>query len=143
MSVLVLDEEPVVHRHCEERYLYGLQDWFAWVEMNAWERVNAYYESARPKEIFLVTGQYLSSSYAVAHKSFGSLACDVVLESNIQIPTVIEGSPCASFAITKAYVEAGFEYVISSSGAGTPTQYSIILDAYKPKSGPLQRLQIG
>jgi len=141
MSVLVLGEDPITHRRCEEEYDWGLKDWFACAEMNAWERVNAYYESERPKEIFLVTGQYLASSYAVAHKTFGSLECEVVLESNVQIPNVVEGNVSAGFSIKKAHAEEGFEYIFRKREDQDASQYSIILDTYRAKSGPLQRLK--
>ena len=141
MSVLVLGDDPVTYCRCAAEYVYGLQDWFAFVEMNAWERVNAYYESARPKEIFLVVGQYMTSSYADAHKKYGSLECEVTLESSIQLPCVIERNISANLGIKKAYAEDGFEYVFTKSGEESPNMYSIILDTYKSKSGPLQRLK--
>lgn len=139
MSILIAGDEPVIHRRCEAQYLYGLQDWFAWAEMNAWERVNAYYGSTRPKEIFLIVGQYLTTSYATAHKVFGALECEVVIESNVQLPTVVEGEVLGRLGIRKAYAQEGFEYVMKKCGEQDPTNYSIILDTYKVKSGPLQR----
>ena len=141
MSVLVIGDAPVRYRRCVADYAYALTDWFAWVEMNAWERVNAYFDYERPKEIFLITGQYLTSSYAVAHKKYGSLECEVVLESTAQLPPVIQGNISASFVIKKAHAEDGFEYVFTKSGDEDPSMYSIILDIYNPKSGPLQRLK--
>jgi hypothetical protein len=144
MSVLVLGDDPVVYRRCEAEYVYGLRDWFAWVEINAWERVNAYFEFERPKEIFLVVGQYLTSSYAVAHKKYGSLECEVVLESSMQLPNVLDGNISTNFGIKKAYAEDGFEYKLTQSqDESSSLKYNIIVDTYKPKSGPLQRLKGG
>lgn len=141
MSVLLYGDDPVTYRRCEQKYRYGLQDWFAWVERNAWERVNTYYKSERPKEIFLVVGQYLTSSYAVAHKKYGSLECEVIIESSIQLPTVVEGNLLGSISIKKAYADSGFEYMFTKSEDEDRPKYSIILDTYKSKSGPLQRLK--
>jgi hypothetical protein len=141
MSVLVLGDDPVTYRRCEAEYAYGLQDWFAWVEMNAWERVNAYYEFDRPKEIFLVMGQYITSSYAVTHKKYGSLECEVILETNAQLPGVIEGNISTNFNINRAYAEQGFEYHFNKLQDANASKYSVIIDMYKPKSGPLQRFK--
>ena len=141
MSVLVVGDEPVIHRRCEAEYLYVIQDWFGWVEMNAWERVNAYYQSERPKEVFLIVEQYLTTSYATAHKTYGAIDCEVVIESIIQLPSIVEGDILGSFGIRKAYAQVDFEYVVTKCGEQDPTNYSIILDTYKTKSGPLQHFK--
>jgi hypothetical protein len=49
----------------------------------------------------------LTSSYAVAYKTYGTLECEVVVESNMHLPIVIEGNISAGFGIKKAYTELG------------------------------------
>jgi hypothetical protein len=40
-------------------------------------------------------------------------------------------------------LEEGFEYVFMKLEGENPSEYSIILDAYRAKSGPLRRLKGG
>ena len=141
MSALVLGDDLIKHRRCTAEYTYALQDWFAWVEMHAWTRINAYYESERPKEIFLVVGQHLCPAYAIAHKKYGSFECEVILEASAEFPNVVEPSTVANINITKAHATAGFENVVSKSPANGTTEYTFILHTYNPKSGPLQRFK--
>jgi hypothetical protein len=141
MSIAVIGNDSIIHRRCEAEYLYALQDWFAWVEMNAWERVTAYYNLDRQKQIFLVVGQYLASSFAVAHKKYGSMECEIALESSIELPGVVEGQLSGTFGIKNVHAESGFDYVCDQSSDETGPKYSTILNVYSPCSGPLQRLK--
>lgn len=140
MSVLVLDDDPLKYRRCEGEYFYDLIDWFSCVEMHAWARVDAYHE--RPKKIFLVLGQDLTTSYAITHKKQRSFKCEVILEANVGIPSVVESKLLGSYGIVKAYASVGFEDVVKKSTDTTnPTEYTVFLHTYSPKSGPLQRFK--
>jgi len=139
MSVLLLGDDPLVWRRCEGEYAYDLCDWFASVEMHAWARVEAYHE--RPKEIFLVLGQHLTSSYGICHKKYGSFECEVIFEASGGLPSVANVSLLGSYGITKAYASVGFEDVVTKSSEENPITYSMFLNTYAPKSGPLQRFK--
>jgi hypothetical protein len=139
MSVLVLGDDPLKYRRCEAENAYDLMDWFACVEMHAWARVDAYHE--RPKEIFLVVGQDLTTAYATSHKKNGSIECEVVLEANAGIPSIVEAKVLGRYGITKAYASVGFEYVVSKSIDPNPIEYTVFLHTYRPKSGPIQRFK--
>ncbi len=138
MSIVVLGNDPITYRRCEAEYLFDLQDWFAWVEMHAWARVNAYYDGDRPKEIFLVIGQHLSPSYAITHQKNGSFECEVLLEADVGIPSVVEGKGFGRLAIKNAYANFGFEQSAKKSSETDPINYTIFLHTYNCKSKPLQ-----
>jgi hypothetical protein len=141
MSVLALGDDLVKHRRVVAEYSYALRDWFVWAEMHAWARVNAYCQSERPKEIFLVVGQYLSTDFAIAHKKYGSLECEVILEATAEIPSVVDARLIGSYGITKAHSTVGFDTVIRNSSSEPPAEYSVFLHTYGQKSGPFQRFK--
>ena len=118
MSVLVLGDEPIAHHRCEGEYLYDLMDWFAAIEMQAWKRATSYHK--RPKEIFLVTGQHLTSAYAISHKQYGSSECEIILDCNADLPAVGDAHILAQSRITRAHASAGFEAVVGMNGVPTP-----------------------
>jgi hypothetical protein len=111
MSVLLLGDDPITHRRCEGADQFDLLDWFATVEMQAWARVNAYF-TPRPKEIFLVTGQHLTSAYAISHKRYGSSDCEVVLDCSGTLPSSGSTALLAQAGVTKVYASMGFEAVV-------------------------------
>jgi hypothetical protein len=167
MSVLVLGDDPVTWRRCEGHYQFDLKDWFACVEMMAWSRASAYNRNERPQELFLVTGQYLASSYAISHKQYGSSECEVVLEAVASVPGDASVSALAGCRVAKAQASIGFESIVtkgvdadnpsdrersggrqvhhqsdparSGSTVHTPILYSIFINTYPSlRSGPLQ-----
>jgi hypothetical protein len=110
MSVLLLGADPITHRRCEGDDLFDLLDWFAMVEMHAWTRVDSYFK--RPNEIFLVTGQHLTSTYAISHKQYGSSDCEVVLDCSNSLPSSANASVLAQARVTKVHASMGFEAVV-------------------------------
>jgi hypothetical protein len=138
MSILILGDDPLKYRRCEGNNKFFLQDWFAHVEMLAWERAETYYQ--RPNEIFLVIGQHLSPAFAKSHKRYGSVACQIALEADVEIPNVVSTTALGSFGITRVEAKLGFEYTIKKSDTeATSIEYNIFLHTYSPRSGPLQR----
>ena len=138
MSVLVPCQKPLVHRACMEQEQYNLLDWFSHAELLAWENVNAYNEpSERPSKIFLVIGQTLTSSYAIAHKEHNSTECEVLLSSKIAIPNLIDAKGLAQYNVEKAHATLGFEEIKTEE---SEKKYSIFLDVRY--SFPIHRFQV-
>lgn len=131
-----IDDNPLTYRRCVGNEKFFLQDWFAHVELLAWTRAETYY--TRPKEIFLVVGQFLSPAFAKAHKKYGSIGCKIAVKANVQIPDVVSVAAIGSFDITKVEANLGFDYIMKKSDVGS--QYNIFLDTYTPNSGPIQRI---
>jgi len=140
MSVLVLGDDPIQYRRCEGRDSYVLRDWFAAAEMHAWARVEAYFQG-RPKEIFLVLGQHLTPTYAISHKRYGSIECEVILEFGGELPDNVEARILGHYNVTRAFASVGFDQIISRSSETSPNLYSISLELAPYKSGPIQRFR--
>ena len=51
------------------------------------------------------------------------------------VPSVAQASLLGSYGITKAYASVGFEDVVTKSA---DIKYSVFINTYSPKSGPLQ-----
>lgn len=139
MSVLIPCQESLIYRSCNEGEYFNLLDWFAWVELLVWEKVNSYFADNRPNSIFLVTGQTLSSGYAITHKESGSAECEVFLETDIGIPNILNAKSLAQYTIQRAHATLGFEEVQSRTDGDD--KYSIFLDIYH--SVPIRRFKLG
>lgn len=129
MSVLVPSQEPLTYRGCQELEYYHLLNWFAWVEILAWEMVNTYFGDNRPSKIFIVTGQTLTTGYAIAHKESCSAECQVLLAANVGLPQALDARALAQYNIQRAYASLGFEEVKDRT-EGSNEKYSIFLDVY-------------
>ena len=66
LSILILGQDDVKHRHISKDD-HKLNEWFASVEAEAWRAVTNLEKENRPDEIFLVTGQTLTSQYDRYH----------------------------------------------------------------------------
>ena len=128
MSILVPGEGPLVHRACIEQNIYDLKDWFSAVEMHAWKAVNSYFRS-RPDKIFLVTGQTLTSKYALSHKQHVTSECEIYIESNAGVPIAAEANVLLGRTLKKVSASMGFES--HSPTNGSERLYSIFLETYE------------
>jgi hypothetical protein len=95
--------------------------------MHAWTRVDSYFK--RPNEIFLVTGQHLTSTYAISHKQYGSSDCEVVLDCSTSLPSSANAAVLAQARVTKVHASMGFEAVV---GLAAPESTQPILSSSPP-----------
>ena len=117
LSVLIPSQDALDERNCIEEQYYKLLDWFKRVEVLAWEKVNKYYgANNRPNSIFLVMGQTLSPSYAIAHTSSSSAECEVILEAKAGLPDALEAETFATYKFEKAFAAFGFQQQTQNSG---------------------------
>jgi len=109
-------------------------EWFEAVEFLAWEKVNKYWPgNRRPQRIFCVTGQTLSSTYAIAHSASSSAECLVTLEAKGGFPDVADAEIIANYKIDKAHATYGFQQKKEALG---DEEYVLFLD---PRwSGPMR-----
>lgn len=131
--MMVLGDDPIVHRLCYAENKFYLQDWFAWVELQAWARVGGYYADYKPKEIFLVIGQHLSPSYAITHQRNHSFVCEVQVEATGGLPNVMDGEAFSHVAINKARASFGFERCSRSDTQDHSIHYSVFLSTYSSR----------
>jgi hypothetical protein len=97
LSVLVPGHDELLRRHCQGRYNQQLRAWFKLVELRAWKLVKALYDKS-PSTIFLVTGQTLTSEYAISHQEEGTSGCEVIVEAKVGIPTVLDSNFLIGYA---------------------------------------------
>jgi hypothetical protein len=140
MSVLIPDQKQLYKNECKEEEYYEILNFFACVEVLAWERVNTYFPHDRPQKIFLVTGQTLSPSYAIAHKENTSEKCEIILEASANIPGLVESDVHFLKYIHSAHASMGFDDVKPPSEVeADPDPFSIFLDVWP--SFPVQRFK--
>lgn len=138
MSILVPGNDALRRRACVEQSVFDLLEWFATVEIFAWEAVNSYYSANRPNEIFFVLSQILTPEYAIGHKENSSSECEVVVEGLAQIPTILDTKALASYDIRRVRVSAGFEQVVRKSESDEKL-FSIFLELHR--SRPIKLLK--
>jgi len=86
-----------------------LERWFRDIEARVWGYVTAYYGNLRPKRIFLVTGQTLTTEYWISHQETASVGCEVSIRGGIGVPNVIEGHIYWGEDIGNVRASLGFE----------------------------------
>lgn len=109
MSILVPGQDNLVHRACVDAEYYDLLDWFSAVEMKAWVAANSYFAANRPKRLFLVTGQTLTSEYSITHKEGLANECEIHLEANAGVPIVAEANLLLGYNVKRVSASIGFE----------------------------------
>jgi hypothetical protein len=130
VSVLVPGEDQLQHLEATEQRFYDLVDWFAAVEMHAWRKVDCYFSSLKPKSIFLVVGQTLATGYSICHKEYGSTACEVYLEADTELPSIVNASMLVNYGCQKAVASTGFEVVRQKISSNNQKHFSIVLDVH-------------
>lgn len=91
--------------------------------------VNSYFTSGRPEKIFLVTGQTLTSEYAISHKEQMMSECEVYLEVSAGVPVIAEANILLGYTLKKASAAMGFENHSPVSNPGR--LYTIFLETYE------------
>jgi len=138
-SVLVPAQRKLTHQGCFEDERRKLLDWFAKVELRAWEMVYAYHgDQSRPSKIFLVTAQTLTPGYAITHKQSGSTECEILISANIPLPAKAEANAFLGYKIETAHASHGFDEVKAEQSG---EEYAIFLNVYY--SCPTRRIRLG
>ena len=141
LSVLVPGEDDLLRRHCQGIYNQELRIWFKVVEYRAWKWVKAVYDT-QPSSIFLVTGQTLTTEYAISHITEATSACEVVVEANVGIPNIIDSRCLVGYAFNRATISAGFDVVKKKKDEEDSDSelYSVFLEVVQ--SRPVRRLAV-
>jgi hypothetical protein len=130
-----------VVRTCRRNIKWLLAYWFIRVEARVWEFVTAHYGRLRPKRIFLVTGQTMTSEYSISHQEQRSVDCEVYIEGEAGIPSLIEGRAYWGYEIGRVSASRGFEISARRSlRDGTEQLHSIFFNTELP-SAPLNRFK--
>ena len=130
MSVLVPGQNPLLYRCCLDEQYYELIDWFSAIETNAWAAINAYFGHQRPKEIFLVTGQILTSEYHITHTQDAISECEVHIEGNSGSTLITQENTLLGNRIKAVSANGGFENRAPVS-ASAHAAYSVFLQLYR------------
>src|SRR5437764_1129584 len=89
LSVLVPGHGELAYRACLGRQKSYILKWFGYVEARAWMYVNTFFRDARPKRIFLVTGQTLTDEYYIYHQETEEAHCDIELQPRLGISDIL------------------------------------------------------
>jgi hypothetical protein len=134
MSVLVPGQSPFTTRTCTGQEFYNLVDWFAYIELMAWSRVRAYFDSM-PPSIFLVYGQTLSPGYAITHKETASSECCVLLSASADILKKLKVEAVGEYKVEHAKAAYGFDEVkeeakhdLATGEVQDPQRYTIFMN---------------
>ena len=140
MSVLMPGPDPLLHRACIDEQEWYLLEWFSTVVDNAWEAINAAYSTCRPEKIFLVTGQTLTSEYSISHQEQNSIGCEINVNVESGIPSLVDAHAFLSNGCTTATASFGFEVMKRKLDGETSVPcYSIYFETYE--SFPSKRFQ--
>jgi hypothetical protein len=118
---------------------WSLVRWFRQAEASVWEFVTAYYGRDRPKKIFLVTGQTLTTDYSISHQECTSVGCEVSLGGGVGIPNIIEGRTYWGYEIGKVRASLGFEISARRSEESPEQLHSIFFET--ETSRPMNRFR--
>lgn len=135
---MIPGQGPLLHRACIDQHEWYLLEWFATNEARAWEVVNATYPTNRPEKIFLVTGQTLTSEYAISHQERVHEGCQVSVEAVAEIPSVTNTKVFLGHGYQKVSASFGFE-VVERKSEQSPPCYSVYLEQHE--SSPMKRFQ--
>lgn len=136
LSVIVPGQDKLKRRRCFGEYEQELMTWFRIVEAEVWDWVNAIYKGdGRPKEIFLVTGQTLTTEYSISHIDQRSQSCDVFLEGGADVPTLAGGGLFIGegLGIKEVAATSGFVSPPKCSGRNEADLHSIFLKVERSK----------
>jgi hypothetical protein len=132
VSILVPSQDELLHRACLDAEYYDLLDWFSAVEMKAWVAVNSYFAANRPKKLFLVTGQTLTSEYSITHKQALQNECEIHLEANAGVPVVAEANMLLGYNVKRVSASVGFEVCSQKFDQMSERRlYSVFLEVYE------------
>jgi hypothetical protein len=138
MSVLIPSQRPLLHRACLDREEWYLLEWFSVNEIRAWEAVNTAYRTNRPEKIFLVTGQTLTSEYAISHQEHSSNGCEILVEGGAEISSLVDARLFMGYDYQRVYASCGFEIMARNSSANDDEpRYSVYIEKYE--SFPIKR----
>lgn len=133
MSVLIPGQGPLSSRACMEREKARLIVWFATVEVRAWEWVNAVFRNPRPDKIFLITGQTLTSEFAIAHQQERASECEILLEPRVGIPKIVEAKGILGYQFQNVSASLGFKFSPPAATEGSPILYSVFIEIFGSK----------
>ena len=136
---MVPGQDDLLRRHCQGMYKQQLRIWFKQVEFRAWKLVKALYDTA-PSTIFLVTGQTLTTEYAICHQEEAGRSCEVVIEGNVDVPSILGTKCLVGYSFDRATVSTGFD-VVQKKEAEDCDWYSVFLEVVY--SRPMRRLAVG
>jgi hypothetical protein len=137
ISVIVPGADGLVERTCRRMPRWELLRWFRRVEALAWEIVTAHYGRRRPKKIFLVTDQTLTSEYWISHQEHHSMGGEVSIEWGAGIPNIVEGQTYWGYGLGRVQASLGFEISARKIDDGVERLHSIF---FKPEpSCPINR----
>jgi hypothetical protein len=140
MSILVPQQDPLAHRACIEHTRARLLYWFAKIELQAWEWVNAIYRHEhRPDKIFLVTGQTLTKQFAIAHHETGGAACGLVVTSKVGVTSILKAEMRLGYHLQNVTASTGFKFS-PPSDTGDPVLFSVYMETFDSK--PIRRLRL-
>jgi hypothetical protein len=128
MSVLVPGEGDIIRRACLGQRAQELETWFACVEANAWAYVNASCET-RPTKIFLVTGQTLTTHYAICHQESGTFTCEVHVEADVEVPSVLNANVLVGHTWGNVSASTGFQ-VMTRGGNDLHSIFFKVFESY-------------
>lgn len=134
MSALVPGQDDLKHRACLGTRYFELKTWFSNVEIDAWEWVKKNFSQNRPKEIFLVTGQTLTTEFSISHFENASAGCEIHVAADVAVPPVVEAGILVGRNFETVTAGVGFQTTVSRG----PNFYSIFFEI--EKSPPITRL---
>jgi hypothetical protein len=98
--------ETLQNRGCNAAHLFSLLRWFSNLEAPIWSWVNVSL-LMKPKKIFLVLGQTMTTDYWITFQDSGDYGCGIQVKGDI--PTSVNG---------KTFIGVGLQGAATSAGAG-------------------------
>jgi hypothetical protein len=114
MSILVPGEGDLKRKACLGQRAQELETWFACIEAHAWAYVNAS-SGSRPNKIFLVTGQTLTTHYAICHQERGVSTCEVHVEADVEVPAIVNASVMTGYSWGRVSASTGFQVMTKNN----------------------------
>jgi hypothetical protein len=97
--------------------------------MDAWRKVDTYFPSSRPQNIFIVTGQLLTNEFCISHKEYGSDPCEVKIKTQTKLPDSVDPDVILSYGLKDVVGSIGFEQVFRKE-INDSNEYSIVLEVF-------------
>jgi hypothetical protein len=106
--------ETLQHRGCNAAHLFSLLRWFSNLETPIWSWIEVNLDMIlKPKKIFLVLGQTMTTDYWITFQDSGDYGCGIQFKGDI--PTSLDGKPFIGVGLQGAATSAGAGFEIVST----------------------------
>jgi hypothetical protein len=130
MSILIPGQDDLLRRYCDGVRGQQLKIWFLLgSEVHAWEFVKTTLAGDKPKEIFFVIGQTMTTEYAIDHIQDKTSVCNIEVEANHEIPVTFKLNNLVGTNYQHASFVGGRLDMKKRLGEdGSPLYHSVFLD---------------